>query len=257
MQDITTFLKSLRETILSAFLGLENKSSVERKPWAYHAGAGGGEIGEIRGDVFERAAVNFSEIQGDNFPMQDGSGPFFATGISLITHMHNPHAPTVHMNLRFIKTEEKFWFGGGYDLTPMGFPYEEDTRHFHGAAKEALGPELYQEFFKNAAAYFFIPHRKKERGVGGIFFDHFNRGDFAKDFALWKKIGDSFLETILPIYARRICQPFTPEQKEAQLKMRGHYVEFNLLYDRGTQFGFRSGGNPDAILCSLPPLVRW
>ncbi len=256
MEDVTTFLKSLRETILSAFISLEGTRLVERKPWIYHTG-GGGEIGEIRGDLFERAAVNFSEIHGDNFPMKDGSGPFFATGISLITHMQNPHAPTVHMNLRFIKTEEKFWFGGGYDLTPMGFPYEEDTRHFHGVAKKILGPELYGEFSKNAAEYFFIPHRKKERGVGGIFFDHFNRGNFEEDFALWKRIGGSFLETILPIYTRRMPQPFTPEEKEVQLKMRGHYVEFNLLYDRGTQFGFRSGGNPDAILCSLPPLVRW
>ncbi len=257
MEEITTFLKSLRESILSAFLDLEKKPLLERKKWNYHAGSGGGEIGEIRGDVFERAAVNFSAIQGSSFPMQDGSGPFFATGVSLITHMANPHAPTVHMNLRFIKTEEKFWFGGGYDLTPMGFPYEEDTNHFHRVAEETLGPALYKEFSQNAAEYFYIPHRKKERGIGGIFFDHFNRGDFEKDFALWKSIGDSFLETILPIYKRRIHTPFSAEERETQLKMRGHYVEFNLLYDRGTQFGFRSGGNPDAILCSMPPLVSW
>ncbi|MFI5333851.1 MAG: oxygen-dependent coproporphyrinogen oxidase [Chlamydiales bacterium] len=257
MEEVTAFLKSLREKILSSFLELEKTPCLQRKIWPYHAGSGGGEIGEIRGDVFERAAVNFSEIQGDAFPMQDGTGPFFATGISLITHMTNPHAPTVHMNLRYIRTSERFWFGGGYDLTPMGFPYENDTSYFHEVAKKTLGQELYTAFSKNAADYFFIPHRKKERGVGGIFFDHFNRGNFAEDFALWKSIGDSFLDTILPIYARRISQPFTLEEKEAQLKARGHYVEFNLLYDRGTQFGFRSGGNPDAILCSLPPLVKW
>ncbi len=253
---ITSYLRCLRARIIVAFEELEGASFV-RKPWNYHAGTGGGEIGELRGNTFERAAVNFSEIRGENFPMADGKGPFFATGISLITHMHNPHAPTVHMNLRFIETEEKFWFGGGYDLTPMGFIYEEDTQHFHNAAQKALGEKLYAQFSKNARDYFFIPHRKKERGVGGIFFDHFNRGDFDEDFLLWKTVGESFLPAMLPIYTRRIKQPFTEQDKELQLNMRGHYVEFNLLYDRGTQFGFRSGGNPDAILCSLPPLVRW
>ncbi len=255
--EIIAYLKTLREEIISTFQSLETHGTFQRKKWDYHNGEGGGEIGELRGKEFERAAVNWSSITGKNFPMVDGSGPFFATGVSLITHMHNPHAPTVHMNLRFIETQEKFWFGGGYDLTPMGFPYAEDTAHFHGVTRTSLGEELYAQFSKNAAEYFFIPHRKKERGVGGIFFDHFNRGNFDTDFLLWKSIGNTFLEAIVPIYQRRIEQPFAQEEKELQLKMRGHYVEFNLLYDRGTQFGFRSGGNADAILCSMPPLVSW
>ncbi len=214
----------------------------------------------MRGQVFEKAAVNWSGVSGDHFPMQDGSGPFFATGVSLITHMANPHAPTVHMNIRFIETKERSWFGGGYDLTPMGFPYPEDTSHFHGIAKATLDPfgfDLYPKLSQNAREYFYIPHRHKERGVGGIFFDHFNSGDFAKDYSMWKNIGLTFLEAIIPIYKRRINQPFTSEEKEKQLELRGHYAEFNLLYDRGTKFGFQSGGNPEAILCSMPPLLKW
>lgn len=258
MQDeITQFLQSLRKSFISSFQSFESHALFERKKWGYQAGEGGGEIGELRGETFERAAVNWSHISGDNFPMSDGCGPFSATGISLITHMYNPHAPTVHLNLRYIETADKFWFGGGYDLTPMGFPYDEDTAHFHATLEKTLGKELYSQFSEQAARYFFIPHRKRERGVGGIFFDHFNRGNFAEDFALWKSVGESFLDAVIPIYEKRIFQNFSPEEKEIQLKMRGQYVEFNLLYDRGTQFGFRSGGNPDAILCSMPPLVRW
>lgn len=254
-EEIITFLKNLREEIIAAFEKLENGNKFERKPWLHHSG-GGGEIGLLRGDTFEKAAVNWSGVSGDKFPMQDGSGPFFATGVSLITHMRNPHAPTVHMNIRFIQTEQKQWFGGGYDLTPMGFPYQEDTDHFHGVAKEALG-SLYPSFSQNAAEYFFIPHRKKERGVGGIFFDHFNTGDIQSDLSVWKRVGKTFLDTILPIYQRRISQPYTAEEKEKQHELRAHYVEFNLLYDRGTKFGFLSGGNPDAILCSMPPTAKW
>src|SRR5262249_5851788 len=154
--------------------------------WTHRTG-GGGEISIMRGDVFEKAAVNWSGVSGPQFPMQDGSGPFFATGVSLITHMSNPHAPTVHMNIRYIETEQKSWLGGGYDLTPMGFPYEEDTSHFHSVAKQALEPYgLYAEFSKNAQEYFYIPHWKRERGVGGLFFDHYRTEDFNRDLAMWK-----------------------------------------------------------------------
>jgi coproporphyrinogen III oxidase len=208
----------------------------------------------LRGNIFEKAAVNWSGVSGDQFPMADGLGPFFATGISLITHMYNPHAPTVHFNIRYIQTKEKSWFGGGYDLTPMGCAYEEDKLHFHQVAKETLDPfgkEIYPAFSQNAREYFHIPHRQKERGVGGIFFDHYD------NHAVWKQVGSTFLDTILPIYDRRIHLPFTAADKDKQLELRAHYVEFNLLYDRGTKFGFLSGGNPDAILCSLPPHVKW
>lgn len=259
-KEIIAFLKELREKILTSFESFERIKRFERKPWSYKEGEGGGEIALLRGDAFEKAAVNWSGIFGKNFPSQEASGPFFATGLSLITHMQNPHAPTVHMNIRYIETEERFWFGGGYDLTPMGFTYEEDRLHFHTCAKSALDPlglHLYPSFSENAKNYFYIPHRKKERGVGGIFFDHFNTGDFEKDLALWKTVGSTFLSTILPIYQRRSAQSYTPEDKEKQLEMRAHYVEFNLLYDRGTKFGFQSGGNPEAILCSMPPLAKW
>jgi coproporphyrinogen III oxidase len=259
-EEIVSYLKELREKIIHAFETYEPLKQFQRTSWKYQKGDGGGEMAILRGSVFEKAAVNWSAISGDPFPMPDAKGPFFATGISLITHMFNPHAPTVHFNLRFISTKEKSWFGGGYDLTPMGFFYEEDQSHFHRIAKQTLDPfgkEIYPAFSQNAKEYFYLPHRHKERGVGGIFFDHYHTGDFEKDFALWKQTGNTFLETILPIYDRRVDTSFTPSQKDKQLETRAHYVEFNLLYDRGTKFGFLSGGNPDAILCSLPPLVKW
>lgn len=257
--QLISFLKSLREEIISAFELFETTHRFQRTFWD-HSGEGGGEISVLRGNVFEKAAVNWSGVGGDTFPMADAQGPFFATGISLITHMTNPHAPTVHFNIRFIETEDKCWFGGGYDLTPMGFPYAEDTYSFHENARKSLEPfgeTLYSEFSANAREYFYIPHRKKERGVGGIFFDHLNTGDFERDLNLWKSIGHSFLDGILPIYRKRVDLPYGLEEREKQLELRAHYVEYNLLYDRGTRFGFQSGGNPEAILCSMPPLVKW
>jgi coproporphyrinogen III oxidase len=257
--ELISFLQSLREEIIQAFEFLEEKKKFERKKWNYHA-EGGGEIALLRGEIFEKAAVNWSGVGGPAFPMQDSQGPFFATGISLITHLSNPHAPTVHFNIRFIETQEQYWFGGGYDLTPMGFYYEEDKIHFHSIAKQTLDPfseDLYQTFSDQARHYFYIPHRKKERGVGGLFFDHFNTGNFDQDRKIWESVGKSFLKAILPIYNRRLSQPYTPEDREVQLQARAHYAEFNLVYDRGTQFGFKSDGNIEAILCSMPPLVKW
>lgn len=257
--ELIQFLKSLREEIISAFEQLEPSQRFHRQCWDYRY-EGGGEMAVLRGQVFEKAAVNWSGVGGPTFPMADGKGPFFASGVSLITHMANPHAPTAHFNIRFIETKEKFWFGGGYDLTPMGFPYEEDTQHFHRVAESALEPfgaDIYKTFSQNAREYFYIPHRKKERGVGGLFFDYLDTGDFERDLSLWKEVGRSFLIALLPIYQKRISQSYSPEERETQLKMRAHYVEFNLLYDRGTRFGFQSGGNPEAILCSMPPVAKW
>ena len=258
-EEIITFLKCLRDDIIQQFEQFEPTHRFERKPWDHHSG-GGGEISLLRGKHFEKAAVNWSGVWGDTFPMQDGQGPFFATGVSLITHMTNPHAPTVHFNIRYIKAGDQQWFAGGYDLTPMGFPYDEDTQHFHGVAKKALDPygkHLYPEFSQNAQDYFYIPHRKKERGVGGIFFDHYWTGNPSQDYALWKDVGTTFSNSIVPIYEKRIPQSYNPEDKEQQLLLRAHYVEYNLLYDRGTKFGFQSGGNPEAILCSMPPQASW
>lgn len=258
-EEIVHYLKNLRDEIVAAFESLEPTKRFERTPWDHHSG-GGGEISVLRGDVFEKAAVNWSGVHGEKAPLNEDEGAFFATGVSLITHMKNPKMPTVHMNVRFIQTEKRTWFGGGYDLTPMGFPKEEDTTHFHQVAEASLapyGPDLYATFSQNARDYFFIPHWKKERGVGGIFFDHFNSGDFDKDCAMWKSVGSTFLDAIMPIYKKRLNEPSTTEDKALQNKMRAHYVEFNLLYDRGTKFGFVSGGNPEAILCSMPPTANW
>ncbi len=241
---------------MRSFESLEEEITFVKTPWDYAKGAGGGEIGLLHGKTFEKAAVNFSQISGDTFPMKDGSGPFFATGVSLITHMQNPHMPTVHMNVRYIETEDGSWFGGGYDLTPMGLPKTDDTQHFHDTAKSAL-PDHYSIFSQNAKEYFYIPHRKKERGVGGIFFDHYNTGNIEQDFEMMQAVGNSFLPAIMPIYEKNQNLPYTHEDKELQQKQRAHYVEFNLIYDRGTKFGFQSGGNPNAILCSMPPTAKW
>lgn len=254
------YLKALRDKIIAAFEAFEPASRFERKEWQYQRGSGGGEMSVLRGEAFEKAAVNWSGLSGSQLPMSDKKEPFFATGVSLITHMANPHAPTVHMNVRYIETAERFWFGGGYDLTPMGIPYEEDARHFHDVAKktlDAFNKEYYQKFSQWAKEYYYIPHRQKERGIGGIFFDDHNSGDFDADLAMWQHVGDTFLEAVIPIYERRVNIPYTKKQKEIQLEMRAHYVEFNLIYDRGTKFGFQSGGNPEAILCSMPPMAKW
>lgn len=258
-ESIVLFLKNLRDSIIAKFESLEPVHRFQRTLWDHHSG-GGGEISVLRGDIFEKAAVNWSGVYGDHFPMDDSSGPFFATGISLITHMKNPHMPTVHMNIRYIETERKHWFGGGYDLTPMGFPYEEDATHFHANAKntlDSIDDALYPIFAQNAKEYFYLPHRKKERGLGGIFFDHYSTPDPDKDLQMWKNVGSTFIDAILPIYQRRRSQSYTEFDKDLQQQLRAHYVEFNLLYDRGTRFGFLSGGNPDAILCSMPPLAKW
>lgn len=253
--EIRDYLVGLRNTIRNRFESYEPKAKFEVKPWNYQH-EGGGEISALKGDIFEKAAVNFSEVAGPKFPLDGFSGPFYATGVSLITHMQNPHTPTVHMNVRYIEAEGKWWLGGGYDLTPMGFPYEEDKTHFHKVAKEASG-DYYDKFSKWAAEYYYIPHRKRERGVGGLFFDYFNTGDEKSDFALWHKIGNTFLDAITPIIDKRMNTPYGIAEKEIQNRMRASYVEFNLLYDRGTKFGFQSGGNPEAILGSMPPTASW
>jgi coproporphyrinogen III oxidase len=258
--EIVSYLKGLRSSIITAFESLEPQKRFLRTEWPYKKGSGGGEMSVLRGDVFEKAAVNWSGVQGDRFPGSDTLSPFFATGVSLITHMKNPKAPTVHFNIRFIENGDKWWLGGGFDLTPMGFPYQEDTDHFHKVAEESLKPfgqDLYPTMKAQAKDYFTITHYGHERGVGGIFFDFFNSGDRDKDFAMWRSIGDNFTKAIMPIYEKRIQEPWTESDRLTQLKKRAQYVEFNLLYDRGTKFGFQSGGNPEAILCSMPPLAAW
>jgi coproporphyrinogen III oxidase len=265
-EHIISYLKKLRDQIIAGFESIETNGRFNRKSWAYAKGTGGGEISMLRGDVFEKAAVNWSGVSGPNYPGSQEKTPFFATGVSLITHMRNPKMPTVHFNLRYIrkgdpnsKTSES-WLGGGFDLTPMGFEFADDTAHFHSVAEKSLKPfgdEIYPKFKAQAKEYFFIKHYNRERGVGGIFFDFYKTADRQKDLALWRSVGDNFLEAIMPIYHRRLGEKFTEADRLLQLQKRAHYVEFNLLYDRGTRFGFESGGNPEAILCSMPPLAAW
>jgi len=230
---------------------------------------GGGTRGLMKGKVFEKVGVNVSTVHGRFAPgfaasingaSEDQPG-FTATGISLVAHMANPHVPAVHMNTRFLTTS-KAWFGGGGDLNPP-IPYDEDTAEFHGtfqAACDAHGADYYDRFKKWADEYFFIPHRGVARGVGGIFYDHLECGDEAQweaNFAFTRDVGEAFLAVFPRLVRRRMGMAFTAEDKARQLEWRGRYAEFNLVYDRGTLFGLKTGGNVDAILMSLPPEATW
>ena len=236
----------------------------ERRAWE-REGGGGGVMALLKGQVFEKAGVNVSTVHGEfspefrkQIPGAETDPRFWASGISVVIHPRSPLIPAAHMNTRHIRTT-KAWFGGGADLTPV-FPLERDTADFHGALKAACDsddPGHYPKFKEWCDRYFFLPHRNESRGVGGIFFDYHDTGDFERDFAFTRRVGEAFLE-IYPALARRHLQEtWTPEQRQAQLVKRGRYVEFNLLYDRGTLFGLKTGGNVEAILMSLPPEVIW
>jgi coproporphyrinogen III oxidase len=225
---------------------------------------GGGVRGVMKGKVFEKVGVNVSTVggsfEGDFAKTIHGAGEdpsFFATGISLVAHMANPHVPAVHMNTRFLCTTKR-WFGGGADLNPP-IPYEEDTADFHARLKSACDAhdaQHYPRFKQWADEYFYIPHRKVHRGVGGIFYDHLE-GDWDANFAFTKDVGRAFLDIFPQLVRRRMATPFTDADKARQLAWRGRYAEFNLIYDRGTLFGLKTGGNVDAILMSLPPVAAW
>jgi len=231
----------------------------------------GGGITRIieEGALFERGGVNFSRVRGDRLPPSasasrpelSGRG-FEATGISVVLHPRNPYCPTAHMNVRLFAAsgdDPVWWFGGGMDLTPY-YGFEEDARHFHRTCKAALDPygaELHARYKAWCDRYFFLKHRNEPRGVGGIFFDDVNEGGFERCFALARSVGDSFLDAYLPIIERRRDIAYTDRERDFQAYRRGRYVEFNLVYDRGTLFGLQSGGRTEAILMSLPPLVKW
>jgi len=235
-----------------------------KKPWE-RDGGGGGVMSIMRGNVFEKVGVNISTVHGifseefrKQIPGAAENPEFFATGISLVAHMRSPLVPAVHFNTRYIETT-KSWFGGGADLTPM-YPDDKETRIFHQSFKEACdryAPGYYPKFKKACDEYFFLKHRNEPRGIGGIFYDYLNTGSFNNDFAFTKDIGIA-MRDIYPIIARsKMNLSWTHEQREHQLTKRGRYVEFNLLYDRGTTFGLATGGNVEAILMSLPPEVKW
>jgi len=261
--------RDLQGRLCAAFEALEPRSRFEKRAWSKPAGhrlQGGGQSRLMRGEVFEKVGVNVSHVWGVLPPEARGqvagceqsAGHFTATGISLVAHMANPYVPTVHMNLRYLATS-RAWFGGGADLTPT-FPFEEDTREFHAAlqgACDAYRPEAYREFKEWCDRYFYLPHRQEPRGVGGIFFDDLAGPDRDADFAFVRAVGEALLQVYPRIVARRRDTPFDEAARERQLFKRGRYVEFNLVYDRGTRFGFSTDADPDAYLMSLPPLVRW
>jgi coproporphyrinogen III oxidase len=271
-QAARDWFESLRDRICAAFEEIEREAgsvaSFTYMPWertdVTGEPGGGGVRGLMTGKVFEKVGVNVSTVGGQFSPEFAGSIPgaeddpsFFATGISLVAHMANPHVPAVHMNTRFLTTTRR-WFGGGADLNPA-IPYEEDTKAFHArlrAACAAHDPTFYPRFAKWADEYFWLPHREVPRGVGGIFFDHLE-GHFDPHFAFTRDVGEAFLEIFPQIVRKRANAPFDEADMDRLLEFRGRYVEFNLLYDRGTLFGLKTGGNIDAILMSLPPTAKW
>ena len=227
---------------------------------------GGGEMSVMKGRVFEKVGVNISTVHGTFNPdfakkipgSEDNGGQFWASGISLVAHMQNPHVPPVHMNTRMIVTSKQ-WFGGGADLNPI-FENESHANVFHDALKSCCDrhdPDYYPRYKDWADEYFFIKHRNENRGIGGVFYDHLNSGDWDKDFAFTQDIGKTFLETYPAIVRSGMHRGWTQNDKNAQLLKRGRYVEFNLVYDRGTIFGLQTGGDTEAILMSLPPMAKW
>ncbi|MDM8334828.1 oxygen-dependent coproporphyrinogen oxidase [Wolbachia pipientis] len=260
---------TLRDKIVEAFLSIEGQLStdpkIEKRKWN-RSGGGGGESTIIYGNVFEKVGVNVSKVHGEfadsvmnEIPgASENDGKFWASGISLVSHMQSPLIPAAHMNTRLIYTSKQ-WFGGGMDFTPT-YENEEDYKYIHESVKttcDEFDTEYYPKFKEQCDSYFFLQHRKEPRGIGGIFYDNLNSGNWKNDFKFTKAVGKAFLEIYLHIIRQHVQKPWTKEQRETQLIKRGRYVEFNLLYDRGTRFGLMTDGNPDAIMMSMPPLVKW
>ena len=273
-REAQTWFESLRDRLCAAFEAIEDEYAAshpgegaagrfERKAWP-REGGGGGTMALMRGRVFEKIGVNVSTVWGNFSPEFRGQipgagedGGFWASGISLVSHPRSPLVPAAHMNTRHLRTT-KAWFGGGADLTPI-YPDPTDTRDFHAAlqgACDAHDPGHYPRFKKWCDEYFFIKHRNEARGVGGIFYDYLENG-WERDFAFTRDVGAAFLDIYPQLVRRHMLEPWTEEQRRHQLVRRGRYVEFNLIYDRGTLFGLRTGGNIEAILMSLPPEVSW
>ena len=269
---VRAYLLTLQDTICDRFAGLDG-ARFHEDAWERPAGGGGRSRVLADGNVFEQAGVNFSHVFGDQLPAtatdrrpELAGRAFQALGVSLVVHPRNPYVPTSHANVRFFLAEAPdtdsepiWWFGGGFDLTPF-YPFDADCRHWHRVARDAVRPfgeDLYPRFKQWCDEYFYLPHRAEARGIGGLFFDDYDRGGFAQAFALLRAVGDAYLDAYLPIVEARRDTPWTERERQFQLYRRGRYVEFNLLHDRGTKFGIQSGGRTESILMSLPPLVRW
>jgi coproporphyrinogen III oxidase len=267
---VKSYLSALQDRITAA---LENIDSVkfQRDVWERPEGGGGESRILSDGAVFERAGVSFSHVLGDKMPPSASSlrpeiagAPFEAMGLSLVFHPRNPHVPTTHCNVRFFVARpanepEVWWFGGGFDLTPY-YPHDEDVLHWHRTARDAcqaFGADVYEKYKSWCDRYFYLPHRNETRGVGGLFFDDLNESGFDRSFAFQRSVGEHFLPAFMPILERRKDQPYADRERQFQLYRRGRYVEFNLVYDRGTLFGLQSRGRTESILMSMPPLVRW
>lgn len=273
------WFRELRDRITAAFEALEDRAPgdapagrFEVTPTERADNGGGGIMSVMRGGrAFEKVGVNWSEVHGTlapraqavmaarGVPGMEDDPRFWASGISLVAHMRNPHAPAVHMNTRMFWTPRAWWFGGGSDLNPC-IEYADDTAHFHNTLRDAClphGAEYYDRFKAWADEYFFIPHRGRARGVGGIFYDDLNTGDWEADFAFTRDVGAAFLPAFLPLAEARMTQAFDDTDRDTQLIHRGLYAEYNLVYDRGTKFGLETGHNADAVLMSLPPLAKW
>lgn len=268
---IAPFLIGLQKGLVGDLQSLDTALRPVRDEWKRPGGGGGASIVLAEGEIIEKGGVNFSDVRGDRLPAaasarrpQLAGLPFRAMGVSVVIHPRNPYAPTAHMNVRYFQTGEgdqpgSIWFGGGFDLTPY-YPFAEDVRAWHLAAKAAcspLGGDAYPRYKAECDTYFHLPHRRETRGIGGLFYDDLCEPDLETAFAFTRSVGETFRETYVSLLKKRAAHPYGERERAFQLYRRGRYVEFNLLYDRGTLFGLQSQGRTESILMSLPPLVRW
>ena len=273
IEAVKNYLLQLQDNICKQLESVDGSGRFEEDAWQREAGGGGRTRVLERGDVFEQAGVNFSHVFGNRLPPSATAArpelegrDFQALGLSLVIHPHNPYVPTSHANVRFFiankpddDTDSVWWFGGGYDLTPY-YPNMQDVVHWHQTAADAcepFGDDVYAEYKKCCDEYFYLKHRNETRGVGGLFFDDLNQWGFERSFDFMQAVGNSYLPAYLPIVERRKHTEYGENQRAFQLYRRGRYVEFNLVYDRGTLFGLQSGGRTESILMSLPPVVNW
>mgnify|MGYP001098330256 FL=1 len=272
IEQVKKYLVHLQESICSDLESLDGGAVFEKDHWTKKDGDGSGITSVIcDGNVFEKGGVNFSIVEGNKMPNSATAlrpelegRKYTALGVSLVLHPHNPYVPTVHSNVRFFVAEEPakdpvWWFGGGFDLTPF-YGFDEDAVHWHTTAKKAclpFGEKVYSQYKKWCDDYFYLEHRNEQRGIGGLFFDDLNEGGFDRCFEFMKSVGNHFTDAYLPIVIKRKDTPYGEKERNFQLYRRGRYVEFNLIYDRGTLFGLQSGGRTESILMSMPPEVKW